>query len=141
MSTLVPIAESVQPLAPEVSCKVFERNPEASFWVGQIAVGNVIETPEYYQGALKLRANVYIDDRHFLTPEHRNEHGLEKDCHDDDSMQFAIVEHLSESQEARVVGTSRLVMKSSLDKKLPIEEFFPEIFCATPAAVGSVEVY
>ncbi|MCK9641563.1 MAG: GNAT family N-acetyltransferase [Prolixibacteraceae bacterium] len=125
---------------PQVSSEIFETEPGAQFWIGKVAVENVINSPEYYVAATKLRANVYIDEMHFLTPDCRDANGCERDQDDDRSVAFATVERSPEDGVTRVIGTSRLIKKRSDDEKLPVEELFPEVFEDGPAEVGALEV-
>lgn len=125
-------------LTPVVESSVFESHPEAPFWIGRVATGNVIEKPREYFGAHILRANIYIDQEGFLPAEARSANGGEYDTDDDRSVQFATLEN--HNQESRVIGTVRLVEKRNRDDILPAEEIFPEAFKDAPAEVGSVEV-
>jgi len=134
------LTNSTACLTPEVSSEVFDDSYGGRFWIGQVAVQDVVKCPEYYNGALKLRANVYIDDMHFLTPEHRDENGHETDSDDRSSIHFAIAEKMPYGESARIVGTSRLIRKEDMDEKLPVERIFPEAFVNDPAEVNSVEV-
>jgi len=125
-------------LAPVVETSVFEAYPDAPFWIGQVATGNIIEMPREYHGAHLLRANVYIDEEGFLPPEARSSNGGEYDADDVRSVQFATLEN--SNGETRVVGSVRLVEKRGPEDLLPAEEMFPEAFRDQPAEVGSVEV-
>lgn len=125
-------------LTPLVETNLFESHPNAPFWIGRVASGNLIEMPKEYHAAHILRANVYIDQEGFLPAEARSATGGEYDQDDDRSVQFVTIENRFD--ESRVIGTVRLVEKRNPTDLLPAEEIFPEAFVTNPAEVGSVEV-
>jgi N-acyl-L-homoserine lactone synthetase len=104
-------------------------------FVGITAIGPIITDADMHLQAGRLRAEVYIDDRHFLGPEHRLPDGTERDEDDGRSIHLAAVRTDGKTT-ASVLGTMRLIKKESADEPLPVEKLFkiPE------AAVGSLEV-
>lgn len=140
MTIIDTIRDTNKPPMPVVSTEVFEDAPKARYWIGKVAVGEHVILPEYFEATGVLRANVYIDEMHFLEPEHRDENGREFDEDDHRSIQFAVVEKTKDNTSARVVGISRLVEKRDDDDLLPIEKLFPEVFASNPAKNNSVEV-
>ena len=132
------IRSNVDTLLPRVDSEVFDQHPKAVFWVGQVATINSVLAPAEFVGALQLRANTYIDDLGWLDERSRDEVGREIDEDDARSVHFAILEK-NGSIQPKVVGASRLILKTSESDKLPIERFYPEAFADTPAELGAVE--
>jgi N-acyl-L-homoserine lactone synthetase len=129
---------SAEDLIPQIESRIFYDRPEAHYWVGKVATGNVIDMPAEYIGHHQLRANVFIDQEHFLPETSRNGDGGEYDEYDDRAVQFAILENIN--SHPGVVGTVRLIEKRTEDEKLPAELLFPEVFDEHPAETGAVEV-
>lgn len=125
-----------------VSAEMFANHPDSAFWIGQVAMGNTVIKPIYYDGLSRLRAKVYVDEMHFLTAEHLDTFGRESDEDDARSAHFAVIENASSqnSNSATVVGSARLILKGDNDKPLPIENYFPEVFQGNPLENGSIEV-
>jgi hypothetical protein len=88
---------------PTLNSEVFHDHPEAAYWIGRVAFGNLIDMPREYHAAHVLRANVYIDEEHFLPDSARSANGGEYDSDDERSIQFAIVEN--DSKNSRLIGT------------------------------------
>ncbi|HEU4967229.1 MAG TPA: GNAT family N-acyltransferase [Candidatus Saccharimonadales bacterium] len=123
-----------------VESGVFQDHPEAAFYLGVIASPGIIYKPREYQAARRLRANVYIDEKHFLPEEARQRDGGESDVDDARSVHFAVIENRGNSELPRVVGTSRLILKRDGSDRLPVENLFPEAFGPSPAPDSSAEV-
>ncbi len=123
-----------------VESKIFQDHPEAAFYLGVIASPGIIYAPKEYQAARRLRANVYIDEKHFLGPEARQRDGGESDTDDTRSVHFAVIENKGSEELPRLVGTSRLILKRSVEDGLPVERLFPEAFTSSPAPGSSAEV-
>ncbi len=91
-----------------------------------------------YDAAALLRVHTYLD-RGYVKSEALDDRGTELDADDDRSAHFVVLERLGSSQDARVVGTMRLVVKQ--DKTpLPLERMCPDAFTAGPAPSKSTEV-
>ena len=105
----------------------FINNSDKEFEVHQLS------DPLELHEARVLRANVYIEEAGFLNADERDTDGGEHDNDDSRSIHFGVYEN--EESGRHVVGTSRLIVKSSeSDGKLPIEHHF-DIYAPT----GSVE--
>ncbi len=131
---------------PFIESDVFNDNPDARFAVGILAVGDEIlpGREREYHGYLKLRWNVYGPQTGQLSDEHRRPDGTEEDEDDARSVHFAVIENYldpeSEMTGQRVVGAIRRILKSEEDPRpLPIEDFYPDVFRANPAPLGSTE--
>ncbi len=124
-------------LAPALSSEVFDEHENARFWIGVVATPELVSMPEEYTAARRLRANVYIEKYHFLEPSARQVDGGETDVDDARSAQLAVVENRLDDE--KLVGTARLIQKTNIDEKLPVEMFFPEAFVDADASVGSLE--
>jgi N-acyl-L-homoserine lactone synthetase len=139
---------SVQEVYPDnfhgisVSPEIFNKNPDSIYWIGKVAMGNIIEKPEYYEGIAKFRAKVYVDDLKFLSKDHKDQFGREFDQDDIRSVQFAVVENetASNKNQARIVGSSRVIIKGDQTQPLPIEKYFPELFNNNPLDDTAVEI-
>lgn len=125
---------------PQIKTEIFEHEPTSEYWIGRVACFDTIDYPDVYEGASRLRANVYIDEMHFLGPEHRDDKGCEYDCDDSRSIEFAIVQNEHDVEKARVIATSRLIRKRDENDLLPVERLFSEAFKDGPADVDAVEV-
>lgn len=140
MSTTHPleVPSSLQPqlVLPDVETRVFEGRQNASFYVGALASRNVVYLPSEFLGALKLRANVYIDESHYLEESHRQADGTESDNDDVRSVHYGIIENATDGP--RVVGNIRGIIKDD-ERSLPVENIFPEIFEDSPAPLGALE--
>lgn len=125
-----------------VPAELFVNNSDAQFWLGTVATGNVMHIPEpYYDGLMRFRGSVYVDELRFLGRNSLDSKGREIDEYDDHSVEIAVIEHDPISSDtAEVVGSTRLILKSEADQELPIEHYFPELFSDGPLSVGSVEV-
>lgn len=124
---------------PSVETDVFDENNIAQFNVGVLALPNIVEDPRGWQAARRLRANVYIDEKGYLPSHSRQADGGETDCDDWRSVQFGVYENVHRPGESRMVGTSRLIVKSEDEALLPVETLFPDAFEGQPAELGSVE--
>lgn len=121
---------------PEVESRVFD-DVNAPFYIGILASKNVVNLPGEYLSALRLRANVYIDEFKFLPPEARQADGTERDSDDDRSHHYGVVENIGGT--SRIVGTMRAIIKDDSVDILPAEKIFPELFESQPAPIGSLE--
>ena len=119
-------ASPIDLLTPRLDADIFSNYPDATFYVGILAVPGLVVQPSAWQAARCLRANVYIDEKQFLPPSARQLDGGEQDEYDERSVQFGIVENRGDS--AAMVGTSRLILKRDSDETLPVEKMFPELF-------------
>ncbi len=127
---------------PRIETDLFADHPEARFAVGMLATGNEVlpGLEREHQGYLRLRANVYAEQAGFIPKDHVNPDGTETDANDVRSVHFGIIENV-EQGDGRVVASMRLIIKSMQDaRKLPIEDFFPEVFDVNPVALNSTEV-
>ena len=122
---------------PQAESRLFDIAPNAHYWIGQVAMGNIVVLPEEYRAAHILRANVYIDEEGFLTPDQRHSDGGEYDEFDERSAQLAVVENTPDLK--RVVGASRLIFKQNAADLLPVEVLYPEYFRDQPVEIGAVE--
>lgn len=127
-------------LAPVVESRVFESNPQASFWIGVTAIGDEVLLSAERTAAGIQRANMYIDQCSFLPETARQEDGTESDEDDSRSTHFVVIENQMAAEGLhRVVATSRLIEKKMQDDSLPVERLFPEAFDGRPAPLGSGE--
>jgi N-acyl-L-homoserine lactone synthetase len=124
---------------PRAERNPFGAEPDAHFYMGVLAVPGMVEDPSGWLAARRLRANVYIDEKGYLPPEAREADGGETDIDDQRSIQFGVFENMPDSSQTRMVGTSRLIVKSENNAVLPIETLFPETFANNPAEPGAVE--
>lgn len=133
--------ERIRSIVPVVESTLFEERENANevFWIGNIATLGVIDNDHTYEGAAKLRANVYIDEKRFIDDANKNEDGTEQDEDDIRSLHYAVLEKTDEPRLARVVGTARVIVKLLENQPLPIESYFPEAFIDNPAPVISSE--
>lgn len=131
---------SLRELLPTVNTEVFTDHADADFYVGKVAMnGSGVSMPNEFLALRQLRANIYIDQMGFLGPDMREVDGGESDVDDHRSAHFAVIENHKDLNQQRLVGGSRLIIKRDKDDRLPIENFFPEIFDNDPAQAGSVE--
>jgi N-acyl-L-homoserine lactone synthetase len=127
-------------LMPPVETSVFDVRADARFWMGVTAMGDHVTMGAEHTAAGIQRANMYIDEHHFLPESARRADGIETDDDDGRSTHFVIVENrLSADGIHRVVATTRLIEKDFEDEPLPVEQLFPEVFEANPAPVGAAE--
>lgn len=125
---------------PQVSPHVFAEAPDSAYWVGIVADPSGVSHEEYFVGAARLRAQVYVDELALLPPERLDSDGCEWDADDARAVHFVVLEKGPDSRYASLVGTSRLILKGSDDGRLPIELLFPAVFEGSEAEPGSVEV-
>lgn len=130
----------------EVGSEVFDKHPDAAFWIGRVAASSVVfpeaESPNsaYLDALGHFRANVYVHEKNYLDPSVLDEYGREFDEYDSRSTQFVVIENIHESNMApRMVGSIRMIQKESQDDLYPIEKYFPELF-DEPIDVDSAEV-
>lgn len=126
----------LESIVPSVETSRFT-DPQQEMWVGIVAMGGTVVAPDEYKATGRLRANVYIDEMHFLPSEARLSDGTESDVDDARSRHYAVLENTGEG--ARAVGTIRAIIKRGEDDALPVERLFPEVFAEHPAPVGSLE--
>jgi len=126
--------DKVEAMLPPVSDEHFGFNNEARFWVGRVATKSVVDAPGIHDSLLQFRGNVYVRECGFLPENSLDSKGRESDSDDLRSLLFSAVEKYTDDGEtgARVVGSSRIIMKDS-DQILPIENYFPEVFKKFPA--------
>ncbi len=136
----VPDILTADQLSVPVDSEVFSNHPDAPFYVGVVAMTGLEFQPELYEAAGRLRANVYIDEKHFLPETARDRDGIERDADDGRSVHFVVVENRGPEEKPRVVGTSRLILKRTIEDDLPVEHYFPEAFGDEGAPVRSAEV-
>ncbi len=127
---------SATPVNPEVNTSLFEAS-SASYYVGILATRDMVLLPAEYQAALKLRANVYIDEFGFLPEEVRRSDGTEQDVDDSRSRHYGVIERTNTG--GIVIGNMRAIIKDRHDNLLPAEKIFPESFKPSPAPLGSLE--
>ncbi len=123
---------------PQLDTDIFSSHPDAVFWSGVLALGMQPNEglAEEFTAARTLRANIYIE-KGYLTEDAREADGGESDEDDTRSTQFGIIEASPDGGLMR--GTARLIEKQNESDMLPVEAFFPEVFGAAAAPVGSVE--
>lgn len=121
---------------PEVNTNLFETS-SAPYYVGILATRDMVLLPAEYQAALKLRANVYIDEFGFLPEEARQSDGAERDVDDSRSRHYGVIERTDVG--GVVIGNMRAIIKDRHDNLLPAEKIFPESFKSSPAPLGSLE--
>ncbi len=124
------------------SNEIFENHQNAVFWIGKVALGTEVILPDYYDSLLKFRGKWYVNELHYLTEDQIDTFGRESDLDDKRSVHFAVVENdqIDNNTQARVIGSGRVISKTSWDEPLPVEQYFPEIFNKRPLEPGSVEV-
>ncbi len=127
-------------LLPVVESDIFQDSQDSHFWVGQVSdlCGPSIDD-DTYNSVAKLRANVYIDEKRFLGEDSRRPDGTEADYYDSSSIQYASFENMGEGL-VRPISCGRMIIKLTEDSRLPIENYFPEVFSSSPPDVGSVEI-
>ncbi|MBP7837291.1 ThiF family adenylyltransferase [Candidatus Saccharibacteria bacterium] len=94
------------------------------------------DSPEMNE-VLKLRADVYIDERQFLPETHRDDRGREvPDVFDDipSTQHYALYE---QNGERHIAGTLRIIKKTT-ESSLPVESLFGDV--VKDVAQGSVEI-
>jgi N-acyl-L-homoserine lactone synthetase len=128
------------PMTPSVETSIFKDVKDARFWIGKTALLGEVVDPDIYYAGLLLRAKVYVEDMKFLTRSALDSYGYETDNDDDRSVHFAVAEQSIDGSEARITGTSRMILKRDDNDYLPIEKSFPEIFNKNPAPNGCLEV-
>lgn len=125
---------------------LFERNPDARFAVGIIAVGNEVMPgmQSIHDGYMMLRGRVYATQTRMISDDHLVESGPQKgaektDPDDERSVHFGVLENLGD-EGVRFVGCQRHIKKNDqYPEVLPIEQFFPGVFKHAPATPGSFE--
>lgn len=140
MTVPINASASVERLTPLIETTFFQLRPEASFWLGHIASGEEVYCQAERHGAGVLRANVYIDESHYLPESARQPDGTEYDADDARADHLVVIENNTIMPNSRhVVGNTRLIHKRNDDDVLPIESMFPEAFSEEAAPVGSLE--
>lgn len=131
---------SLDDIVPRFETNIFSgQRQAAAFYVGILATPNVINDQNAWNAARKLRANVYIDEQRFLPETSRKEDGGEDDQDDLRSVQFGVYENIGSEEEAKLAGTSRLIIKRDEADLLPVETMYPEVFTQNPAEISSAE--
>jgi len=124
---------------PAVETALFAANPEAHFWLGVVASERELAHPVERHAAGVLRANIYIDQWHFLPTEARQADGSESDADDERSTHYAALYKDPHKQVAHVGGNMRVIRKRHEQEPLPVERLFPEAFTESPAPVNAIE--
>lgn len=121
---------------------LFQDAGDSRFAIGVFSAEDVLNYEksqnELIKGYLQLRANTYIDYANILGDEARRPDGTELDEYDKYSIHFVAYEKLAGGVVA-VVGTTRLIVKTSEDDLLPIESTFKDQI-STPIDVDGIEV-
>lgn len=125
-------------IAPTFNTEIF-RDRNAPFYVGILATPQAVLDQNGWNAARMLRAQVFIDEMNFLPESFRKEDGGEDDADDLRSIQFGVYENQKVDGQARLTGTSRLILKRDEGDLLPVEQIYPEVFDLKPAELGSVE--
>ncbi|AKM80325.1 TPA: hypothetical protein DDX46_03245 [Candidatus Saccharibacteria bacterium] len=129
-------------ITPSVETDIFDHHPDQRFAIGVIGINTdpSLDQDALFQSYLRLRANVYIDQRQILDEDARRVDGTETDIDDERSVHIVALEN--QLARVAVVGCMRLIEKNTHDKetKLPIEEFFKDEFDENPAPSQAVEV-
>lgn len=122
-----------------VSSNFFDKKSDANFAIAIVALGreSINNRDNEFRGALVLRSEVY-SEKGWLKEGDINQDGLETDLDDDRSVHFVVAENIGRAGLAKIIGNMRLIVKEDFTK-LPIEEFYPDIF-RDPAPASSVEV-
>ncbi|NUT96668.1 MAG: hypothetical protein HOY78_32060 [Saccharothrix sp.] len=123
---------------PEVETDLFDGHPDARYYVGVLALPGWTVRPREHEAALRLRADVYIDEQGFLPDDARHADGGERDADDTRSAHFGLVERTGPGT-GRVIATVRLILRERPGDTLPVERHFPEVFGDAPAATRSCE--
>lgn len=134
---------------PVIESRIFEQNPEARFAAGVLAVNDQVKLglDNEYAGYYDLRKKVYVEQTGQLGHEDLHEDGTDRDIDDTRSIAFGIVENRGFDQ--RVVASMRLITKGydrisgtafEGDRRLPVEDFCPELFDKNPTPPMSIEV-
>lgn len=108
---------------------VFYGHEDKRFAIGVYSPEQVMsyQPDSVIQAYLRLRANVYVDQAGILGNDSKRHDGTELDENDERSTHFVVLENLVGKVAAR--ACSRLIIKDTAkDQKLPIEDFFPEVF-------------
>ncbi len=87
---------------------------------------------------LRLRKNVYVDQTGMLSSDVALSDGSEEDDDDNRSAHIVVLENRGSGKIA-LLGCLRLILKTDEPQKLPIEDFYSEIFDNNPIPVNSVE--
>jgi hypothetical protein len=125
-------------IIPKFETDVFAgKRQEAAFYVGILATPQTVVDEDAWNAARILRASVYIDEMKLLPENARKEDGGEDDHDDLRSVQFGVYENTGSEEEARMVGTSRLILKRDEGDLLPVETMHPEVFGNHPAEINS----
>lgn len=123
-----------------VSSNFFDKKSDANFAIAIVALDSkpINNRDNEFRGALALRSEVYLE-KGWLKEGDINQDGLENDLDDDRSVHFVVAENIARAGLAKIIGNMRLIVKKKDSTKLPIEEFYPDIF-KDPAPTNSVEV-
>ncbi len=130
---------TVDQLTVPVESDVFLDNPEATYYIGMIAVPGEVTMPKEYDAWLQFRGNVYIDEMKFLPEDARDEQGRETDEDDDRSVHIAVLQNSQNDELPRIIGGARLIIKHDENDSLPIEKMYPEAFGDEAAPSDSTE--
>jgi N-acyl-L-homoserine lactone synthetase len=109
-----------------------DRRTDLPYFVGIVAVRDCTVSDNLWRDCRRIRADVYIDEKHFLPPEAREDDGGESDVYDAWSTQFT-ASRRTDGEENQVLGTARLILKTS-ENNIPAEDLF-----GLTVPVGSAE--
>jgi N-acyl-L-homoserine lactone synthetase len=130
----------IDEVVPRFDTGIFLSRQEAAFYVGILAApGGIVLDQNAWDAARRLRAKVYIDEEGFLPESSRKEDGGEDDQDDLRSVQFGVYQNVGSGHEAKLAGTSRLILKRDESDLLPVEAMYPDVFAEKPAEVNGSE--
>lgn len=124
---------------PVLESQVFAGDPSARLACGVIGFNGVALTglEEEYEAHYSLRRRVYVDQTGQLSEADLLEDGTERDPDDARSVTFGAFENHADG--VRIVGVVRLILRGEACP-LPVEEFCPDVFNASPIGPMSAEV-
>lgn len=112
---------AIKELFPIVESDVFKRQNNAEYWIGKVAIPGLEPTmPNEFLAQRRLRANIYINERHYLSEEAREADGGESDYSDPHATQYVVLENCK--PQPRAIGALRMIQKGK--ELLPAEEIF-----------------
>lgn len=125
-------------VTPLVETSIFDDKPEKRFALIAFGLG-LRDNDELFTSYLRLRANVYVHQTGFLSPDVLMSDGTETDQDDERSSHFLVVENKLGAVAA--VSCIRLIEKSkTAPAPLPIETFFPDVFADEQPELRTAEV-
>ena len=119
--------DAIKELFPVVESDVFKGHKEARYWMGKVAIPGLDPImPDEFLAQRRLRANIYINERHFLPEDARDTDGGESDKSDPHATQYVVLENCQNAP--RAIGALRMIQKGK--SSLPAEEIFSEELAA-----------